>query len=191
MTSQKEILAEIKSFYLFKNKDHDLCNYNLSKISSLRGSNTLTEQDSKNLEGILTLYEISVVLKTMKKQTSYFSHWEQVLRTKITEKEWKSIYQNCLKTVEDNDLVLFQYRLLNRILGTNKYLVKIKQKVNANCNFCKKETENITHLFIECNFVKSFWTDLKRNLHFSLGVDLTINPSDIISGTLGSNNKKT
>ena len=65
LTSQKEILAEIKSFYakLFENKDHDLCNYNLSKISSLLGSNTLTEQESKNLEGILTLDEISVALK--------------------------------------------------------------------------------------------------------------------------------
>ena len=62
----------------------------------------------------------------------------------------------------------FQFRLLNRILGTNEYLVKIKQKVNANYNLSKKETENITHLFIECNFVKSFWTDLKRNLEFNL-----------------------
>ena len=127
----------------------------------------------------------------VKKTTSYYSHWEQALKTKITEKDWKFIYQNCFKTVEDNDLVWFQYRLLNRILGTNEYLVKIKQKVNANCSFCKKETENITHLFIECNFVKKFWTDLKRNLHFSLGVDLNINPSDIIFGILGSNNKKT
>ena len=70
LTSQKEILAEIKSFYanLFENKDHDLCNYNLSKISSLLGSNTLTEKESKNLERILTLDEISVALKTMKNQ---------------------------------------------------------------------------------------------------------------------------
>ena len=51
---------------LFKNKDHDLCNYNLSKISSLISSNTLSEQESKNLEGILTLDEISAALKTMK-----------------------------------------------------------------------------------------------------------------------------
>ena len=84
----------------------------------------------------------------------------------------------------------FQYRHLNRILGTNEYLVKIKQKVNANCNSSKKETESITHLFIECNFVKSFWTGLKRNLQCYLGVDLNINPSDIIFGILGSNNKK-
>ena len=89
-----------------------------------------------------------------------------------------------------DDLVWFQYRLLNRILETNEYLVKIKQKVNANCNFCKEETESITHLFIECNFVKSFWTNLKRNLQCNLGVDLNINPSDIIFGILGTNNKK-
>ena len=78
----------------------------------------------------------------VKKQTSYYSYWEQALKIRITEKEWKSIYRNCFKTVEDNDLVWFQYRLLNRILGTNKYLVKIKQKVNANCNFCKKRIGN-------------------------------------------------
>ena len=126
----------------------------------------------------------------IKKLTLYYSYWEQALKTKITEKEWKSICRNCFMTVEDNDLVWFQYRLLNRILGTNEYLVKTKQKVNANCNFCKKETESITHLFIECNFVKSFWTDLKRNLQCNLGVDLNINPSDIIFGILGPNNKK-
>ena len=70
LTSQKELIAEIKSFYasLFKNKDHNLCNYNLSKIPSLIGSNTLTEQESQSLEEILTLDEISAALKTMKNQ---------------------------------------------------------------------------------------------------------------------------
>ena len=68
LTSQKEILAEIKSFYahLFENNDHNLCDYNLSKMSSLIGSNTPTEQESNNLEGILTLDEISAALNSMK-----------------------------------------------------------------------------------------------------------------------------
>ena len=67
MTSQKEILAEFKSFYadLFENKDHDLCDNNLSKVSPLIGSNPLTEQESNQLEGILTLDEISAALKSM------------------------------------------------------------------------------------------------------------------------------
>ena len=70
LTSQKEMLAEIKFFYanLFENKDHDLCDYNLSKIFSLIGLNALTEQESNKLEGILTLDEISAALKSMKNQ---------------------------------------------------------------------------------------------------------------------------
>ena len=68
MRSEKEILAEIESFYalLFENKDHDLCYYSLSKMSYLIGSTTLTEQESNNLEGILTLDEICLALKSMK-----------------------------------------------------------------------------------------------------------------------------
>ena len=79
------------------------------------------------------------ILLRHKKLTSYYSYWEQALKTKIIEKQWKSIYRNCFKTVENNDLVWFQYKLFNRILGTNKYLVKIKQKVISKCNLCKKK----------------------------------------------------
>ena len=63
LTSQKEIFAEIKSFYahLFENKDHGIITG--QRMSSL---NTLTKQESNKIEGILTLDEISAALKSMK-----------------------------------------------------------------------------------------------------------------------------
>ena len=68
LTNQKDILSEIKNFYasLFENKDDKLTTYNISKISSLMDSNCLTEQEANNLEGSLTIEEISTALKSMK-----------------------------------------------------------------------------------------------------------------------------
>ena len=54
----------------------------------------------------------------------------------------KSIYKVCFCAVADNNITRFQYHILNKILGTNKYLKQLKIRTNS---------ENLEHLFCECS----------------------------------------
>jgi hypothetical protein len=47
-------------------------------------------------------------------------------------------------------------RINQRILGTNKFLYKIKVKDNAFCTFCQEDEETIEHLFWNCETVQAF-----------------------------------
>ena len=128
--------------------------------------------------------------RSIRNQSLYYSFWEQALKINITSKDWKNIYQNCFKTVEDKDLKWFQYRILNRILGTNEYLVKLKYKENPKCNFCKSETENIVHLLFDCHIVKKIWTELNKILQLNLHPDFNFSLPDIILGIICSTHNK-
>ena len=52
--------------------------------------------------------------------------WKPLLLTQYCEMElvdkFKLIYRICFKTIENSELIWFQYRILYKILGTNGYL---------------------------------------------------------------------
>ena len=67
---------------------------------------------------------------------------------------WKRIFYIYFNAVLDNKLIWFQYKLIYRILGTNKLLHQSgKSKDNA-YRICKSATESITHLFLSCEVVR-------------------------------------
>ena len=47
--------------------------------------------------------------------------WNEDLNIIIDSITWKAIFKVCFKVLNDNSSIWFQYRLLNRILGVNKY----------------------------------------------------------------------
>ena len=44
--------------------------------------------------------------------------WDQKLNVVIIGKDWSKIFKNCFNTIQDNNLIWFQYRTIFRILGT-------------------------------------------------------------------------
>ena len=70
ITNQKDILNELKNYYqnLFKSKDAELQDCNISDLQSLRGFKKLSSNDANSLEGCLTINEISEALRKMKNQ---------------------------------------------------------------------------------------------------------------------------
>ena len=50
---------------------------------------------------------------------------------------------------------MFQYKILHRILATNKKLKQYGIKTSDFCDFCGQEVESILHLFCECNVATS------------------------------------
>ena len=91
----------------------------------------------------------------------------------------------------DNDLIWLQFRVLYRILGTNDLLLKISKHDDGKCSFCHNQLETITHLFVECQIVKQFWSQLKDKLKLVLQIGLNLNPTCIILGSEKGQQKNT
>ena len=66
------------------------------------------------------------------------------------------------KTTIDITLRNFQFKYINRIIATNKYLFKCKlQCMQLNlCDFCGENIETIEHLFWECKYIQPIWNQL-------------------------------
>jgi len=74
--------------------------------------------------------------------------------------EWNEIFGKITKTTVDTSLRWFQFRVVHRILVTNKTLKQMKIKTNDKCTFCNAFTESIEHLLYECIHVQRFWNKL-------------------------------
>ena len=62
----------------------------------------------------------------------------------------KKIYPINISISKDMKLRGFQYRYLNRIVPTNKFLTKCPIVSSSLCEFCNMEIETTHHLFWEC-----------------------------------------
>ena len=71
---------------------------------------------------------------------------------------------------------------MHRILATNDYLYKIKKKDNWICSFCKREKETITHLFYECEAIKSLWIKLSQYIFDKTSIRILFTKEEIILG---------
>ena len=62
----------------------------------------------------------------------------------------------------------FQYKLVNRILVTNRQLKMYKIKDTDLCEFCNMEIETYKHLFHECVYEKIIWFRIQNLLYPNL-----------------------
>ena len=78
---------------------------------------------------------------------------------------WKQIFAKVCRTTSDVHLKWFQYRLIHRLIPTQRYLFLIKISNSSMCTFCGSEPETISHLFWDCPFVQRFWADVLQWIH--------------------------
>ena len=76
--------------------------------------------------------------------------------------DWKEKYCIPFRVTVDSRSREFQFKVLHRYLATNKFLHKIGLVPSFLCTFCKRESESIEHLLIECDYSDKFWQDLIR-----------------------------
>ena len=95
---------------------------------------------------------------------------------------WEVIYQIPHVVTLDTKTRVFQYKLLNRIIYTNKSLYKMKMIDSPLCTFCKISDESLEHLFCRCDFIVAFWMSVVlwlKSLHIAID---SLNDCDIIFG---------
>ena len=93
---------------------------------------------------------------------------------------WKQIFKTYVQSTRDTQLRWFQYRLLLRILPTNRYLFLRKVIDSSQCTFCSNEEETIGHLFWTCPVTAAFWASLETLIKNTCDSETTLDFSEIL-----------
>ena len=116
------------------------------------------------------------------------SKWNREFNIHIDEPNWNQIYKICFYTVQDNELIWLQYRILHQILGTKALMYDMKITPNTRCRICDRQKETLIHLFTECPQVVEFWKQIEHWTKNKINVDLQLSSFKIIMGHLNTDN---
>ena len=90
------------------------------------------------------------VLNSTEDQLNIKSKWNNIFSVEIDNNTWKIVFKACFKILSDNNLIWVQYRIIHRILGTQKLRYAMNMKDGPNCRLCSNNEETMLHLFVEC-----------------------------------------
>ena len=93
----------------------------------------------------------------------------------------QTIYNIPFNVTKDIKLAIFQYKVAHHILPTNATLFRDKIKENDKCHLCEQK-QTLTHLFVSCPFVKSFWTEFTNWWNTKNDDSIELNEENIIYG---------
>ena len=94
------------------------------------------------------------------------------------------LFRHIRKATTDTYLRWFQYRLIYRLIPTQRFLFLRKIVSSAKCTFCDDAEETIEHLFWDCSVTQKFWQDFMNwlNNNFDNCVNLNLSKRLIILG---------
>ena len=109
-----------------------------------------------------------------------------IMRDEITKEIWTLIYRICFYSINDNQMIWFQYRILYKILGTRYYLKKLKIEMNSQCSFCHQYEEDLEHLFCNCDKVTQLWDNLMQWINNKIGLNFKLTNLTKLMGYLAN-----
>ena len=112
--------------------------------------------------------------------------WQENLNIVTDESFWADIYTST-KCTKETKLRNFQYKLLTRILPTNKLLYTCKLKETQLCSLCGLYTETLEHLFYDCKVTYSLLLQLTDWLATG-NIHINLNQTTILLGYLHKDN---
>ena len=113
--------------------------------------------------------------------------WELSWEREIGRVEWEKVYA-ANKIIISVQYQALQYKILTKIIATNRLLYQIGRAESYRCDRCREGIDTIVHRFWSCTMVKRFWTDVAC---FLQEVDLiqstqTLNKKAVILGFIDS-----
>ena len=100
--------------------------------------------------------------------------WEHELQAIMVEERWSKLYEYTRQVTLSTKLRIFQYRIINRYLVTNKLVAIWDSMVKKECTFCEQEEESIIHLIYSCKYVQKLWKTLQRWLKHFCALDIEL-----------------
>ena len=86
--------------------------------------------------------------------------WEKQILAPGDDFIWKSIFHLLPRCNQNKWMQIFQFKILHRILPTNKKLYQFKIKQSNECDYCGQAEESLIHLFCECDITSGIWQDV-------------------------------
>ena len=114
--------------------------------------------------------------------------WSDDLNLHLDPITWKQMFLIGHKTVSDYHLTWFQYKILHRILGTQKLLHQMGKSDSDKCLLCQSSTESLVHLFSLCPKVAQIWQDLSNWIKERTNINIKFDSFKIIMGYLNREN---
>ena len=96
--------------------------------------------------------------------------------------QWQDRFKRIFKATLDTKIRTFQFKFIHRRIATNAFLFRIGIKSSSICNFCRKEDQNLIHLFFKCLVVRTFWNDVNKWLIEQFVIYVLISILDICFG---------
>ena len=108
--------------------------------------------------------------------------WHDDLQVILNKYSWQHVFKICFKTLNDPYLKWFQYRIIHRILGTQKLLHKMGISDSSKCLVCNSNEETLMHLFYFCPKSKQLWHQLENQIFNKAGFNVKFTPENILLG---------
>ena len=98
--------------------------------------------------------------------TNEYSHLDERWRKEGIENiDWHKVYKIIDKSLPCTKLKWIQFRIVNKIITTNKSISKFNPGQTPLCTFCKSADETIIHLFYDCHKVREFWEEFQNRMN--------------------------
>jgi hypothetical protein len=111
-----------------------------------------------------------------------FTKWELLLNTRIPNEEREQICEMPYMVTMDSKSRTLHYKIINKILVTNKYLHMCKIKDSNLCTFCNLHEETIEHVLWACPQVNDLWHNLEICLWPYINIAPVLNQKNILLG---------
>ena len=122
-------------------------------------------------------YAYKYIIESLEIKKPHEAKWREK-GVDITDEEWKQYNLVPFKSTKSTKLQALQYKITHRILGTKTYQKQCNIIVDDVCTFCATGSETLTHLFVDCPVVKTFWDDI------CIWMENGINLKDILDSVL-------
>jgi hypothetical protein len=122
------------------------------------------------------------LIKDEKHNCKTLDKWENNLNLSSKSESWPRYFLLPFTVTTEAKLISFQFKILRRIIVTNKYLNLCKIKSTDKCSFCGSQTETIEHLFWQCQKVHTFWQDVYAFLWPYIDIRVGLNEQNVILG---------
>ena len=122
-------------------------------------------QKSKGTSGFRKIIQISQGQTLRDFQITHT--WEEKMGIELDDNLWKNAFSKFYKFWIEPKFKYLQFRLINRILGTNHLVARFDPNIEDTCTFCNMlgnndNEETISHLFFQCTPIQQLWTEIAQ-----------------------------
>jgi len=95
---------------------------------------------------------------------------------------WRKIFILPYKCTIEVNCRMFQFKLLHRVIFTNKILKKMGKVPSELCNFCKLYNDCLFHRFWECSTTMAFWRNFSLWFFDNFNTEITLDAMSVFFG---------